>query len=293
MTSRDDIYDFRVGHFDCAAVSDGSFTYTSPFFPSPAEMLFANAPSDQLELALAAFGLDAMVWKAITLSYTCLLVITGETRVLVDTGAGRSGPDTGRLIENLSVMGVDPRQIDLVVLTHGHPDHLGGNTDAQATVLFPNADWVMSKAEWDFWMEGEAEAVLPQHSRAMLVECARRNLQPIKERLILTAGEQEIRPGIRVVAVPGHTPGHMVVWVESSEEQLVYISDLALHPLHFAEPEWVLGVDLAPREAAAQRRIIFAKAAAANCRLMGAHLPFPGLGRISAHGAGWRWEAVD
>ena len=118
-----------------------------------------------------------------------------------------------------------------------------------------------------------------------------RNLQPIKERLSLVTGEEEIQPGIWVVPAPGHTPGHLAVRVASSREQLLCISDLALHPLHFEEPGWVAGVDMLPDQVVAQRRALFAMAAAAECRVMAFHFPFPGLGRVSAKGNGWRWEA--
>jgi glyoxylase-like metal-dependent hydrolase (beta-lactamase superfamily II) len=284
-------YQFKVGDFHCTAVSDGSLTYAPPTFPPPIEMLFVNAPPDRLAQVLAAHGSGMEEWKAWTSAYTCLLVDTGSSRVLIDTGAGGLGPDTGKLLENLASAGVNPGQIDLVVLTHGHPDHLGGNTDADGNVLFPNARWLMSKVEWEFWMEGQAEAVLPEHSKAVLLGYARRNLQPIKERLTLVAGEQEIQPGIRVMPAPGHTPGHMVVWVASSQEQLLCVSDLALHPVHLEEPGWVAGVDMLPDQVVAQRRALFAMAATADCRVMAFHFPFPGLGRISAKGASWRWEA--
>ena len=285
-------YQFKVGEFDCVAVSDGFFTYAPPAFPSPPEMLFVNAPPDRLARALAAHGLGAEAWKAWTTAYTCLLVTTGSSRVLIDTGAGALSPTTGKLLESLSSLGIDADQIDLIVLTHGHPDHLGGNTDAEGTVVFPNARWVIAKAEWEFWMEGQAEAALPEPSRDMLVGCARRNLQPIKERLTLVAGEEEIQPGIRVAPGSGHTPGHMTVWVTSSGERLVCVSDLALHPLHLEEPGWVAGVDMLPDRVVAERRALLAAAAAEDCRIMAFHFPFPGLGRVSKQGSGWRWEAV-
>jgi len=283
-------YRFKVGDFDCTAISDGSFTYAPPIFPPPADFLFVNAPKDRLAQMLAAQGSDMEDWQAWTSAYTCLLIDTGSSRVLIDTGAGRLGPNTGKLPDNLASLGVDPGQIDLVVLTHGHPDHLGGNTDASGTVLFPNAGWLMSKAEWEFWMEGQAEAVLPEHSKAVLLGFARRNLQPIKERLSLVSGEEEIRPGIRVLPAPGHTPGHMAVRVASAQEQLLCVSDLALHPLHLEEPGWVAAVDMLPDQLVAQRRALFPTATAANCRVMAFHFPFPGPGRVSVKGAGWRWE---
>jgi glyoxylase-like metal-dependent hydrolase (beta-lactamase superfamily II) len=284
-------YQFKVGDFDCTALSDGSFTYAPPMFPPPADFLFGNAPKDRLAQLLAAHGSDMEKWAEWTSAYTCLLVESGDTRMLIDTGAGGLGPNTGRLLENLASAGVDPRQIDLVVLTHGHPDHLGGNTDANGNVLFPNARWLMSKVEWEFWMEGQAEAVLPEHSKAVLLGSAQRNLQPIKERLSLVTGGQEIRPGIRLLPAPGHTPGHMAVRVESSQEELLCISDLVLHPLQIEEPGWVAAVDMLPDQLVAQRQALLPTVTRDDCRVMAFHFPFPGLGRVSPEGDGWRWEA--
>ena len=278
-------YPFKVGDFDCTAISDGSLTYEPPMFPPPGDLLFVNAPKDRLGRALPAHGLEMEKWKTWTSDYTCLLVEGGGSRVLIDTGAGGLGPNTGRLLKSLASVGVDPGQIDVVVLTHAHPDHLGGNTDADGNVLFPNATWVMSKVEWEFWMEGQAEAVLPEDAKAVLLGFARRGLQPIKERLSLVTGEEEIQPGIWVVPAPGHTPGHLAVRVASSRQQLLCISDLALHPLHFEEPGWVAEVDMLPDQVVAQRRALFAMAAAAKCQVMAFHFPFPGLGRVSAKGS--------
>ncbi|MBN1631383.1 MAG: MBL fold metallo-hydrolase [Thermoleophilia bacterium] len=288
-----DTYHFTIGDFKCMAISDGSFTYAPPLFPSPPDLLFVNAPKDRLASALLAHGLETSTGEAWTSAYTCLLVENGSRRVLIDTGAGGLGPNTGHLLENLLSAGVEPGQIELVVLTHGHPDHLGGNTDANGDVLFPNADWLMSETEWKFWMEGQADAVLSERSKAVLIGTARRKLEPIRERLRLITCEEEIESGIWVVPAPGHTPGHLAVRVASSGEQLLCISDLALHPLHMEQPDWVAAVDMFPEQLAAQRRALFAAAAATDCLVMAFHFPFPGLGRLSPEGAGWRWKAQD
>jgi glyoxylase-like metal-dependent hydrolase (beta-lactamase superfamily II) len=283
-------YRFKLGEFDCTAISDGSLTYAPPMFPPPGDLLFVNAPKDRLAQALRAHGLEMEEWKTWTSPYTCLLLDTGSKRVLIDTGAGTLAPSTGKLVGNLASLGVNPGQIDLVILTHGHPDHLGGNTAADGTLLFPKARWVTSQIEWDFWMEGQAVAVLPEHGREVLLGSAQRNLPPIKERVDLVVGEKEVLPGIRMLPAPGHTPGHTVVAVSSAGEELLVLSDLVLHPIHMEEPEWFAGVDMLPDQLVSTRRALLNRVAQEKSLVLLFHFPFPGLGQVVPRGGGWEWK---
>ena len=124
------------------AVSDGTHIYTPPTFPPPATFLFANAPREHLEQALREHNLKPEQWVEWISPYICVVVNTGEHRVLVDTGADGLGPNTGKLLENLKAEGIAPEDIDTVILTHGHPDHIGGNTDSEGKPVFCNARYV-------------------------------------------------------------------------------------------------------------------------------------------------------
>ena len=285
-------YRFKVGRFECIAVSDGTYTYAPPVFPPPGTFLFANAPGASLETALGEYNLSLEQWKEWISPYICLLVDTGEHQVLVDTGADGLAPSTGRLLQNLQAERITPEDIDTVIITHGHPDHLGGNTDADGRLAFPNARYVMWQDEWDFWTSGRAELMLDEHSRETLMKFANENLPPIKGQLDLIDSEKEIISGIYAVAAPGHTPGHMALAISSRDEQLLCISDTVLHPIHLEHPEWCAAVDLLPEQVVATRRRLLNRAATEKALVLAFHFPFPGLGRVDRKGETWQWLPI-
>jgi len=211
----------------------------------------------------------------------------------VDTGAGSLAPTTGRLLQNLQAEGITPEDIETVILTHGHPDHIGGNIDAEGKPAFPNARYVMWKNEWDFWTSEQAEQRLEEHVREVLLKFARENLPPIQGQVDLFDRETEIVPGIRAVTAPGHTPGHMALEVSSESEQLLCISDAALHPIHLEQPEWHATVDFDPEQVVATRRRLLDRAAARKALVLAFHFPFPGLGRVVQKGEGWQWQPIE
>ena len=161
-----------------------------------------------------------------------MVIDTGENCVLVDTGADGLGPKTGRLIQNLNAEGIAPEDFDTVILTHGHPDHIGGNTDSEGKPAFPSARYVMWEDEWSFWNSDLTELKVDKHVKEVLLKFARKNLLPIKDQLSLVDHETEIVPGIHAIAASGHTPNHMALAIFSKAEQLLHISDVALHPIH-------------------------------------------------------------
>jgi glyoxylase-like metal-dependent hydrolase (beta-lactamase superfamily II) len=288
-----EIYRFKLGTFECMAVSDGTFTYTPPNFPPPATFLFANAPKERLEQVLREHNLQLEQWVEWISPYICLLVNTGKHLVLVDTGAGGLGPNTGKLLQNLRAGGITPEDIDTIILTHGHPDHIGGNTNAEGKPAFPNARFVMWKDEWDFWNSDLAGLKVDEHTRELLSMLARKNLPPIQSQLDLIDHEAEIVPGIQAIAAPGHTPAHMALAISSGIERLLCISDAVLHPIHLEQPDWHAAIEFAPQQVVTTRRQLLKRAETEKALVLAFHFPFPGLGHVIQREEGWQWKPIE
>jgi glyoxylase-like metal-dependent hydrolase (beta-lactamase superfamily II) len=286
-------YHFKIGRFKCVTVSDGEMTYAPPAFPPPPVFLFADAERAKLARVLSGYGINVAEWREWVSSYTCLLIDTGQSRILVDTGAGSLASGTGKLLENLRQEGVSPDDIHLVILSHGHPDHVGGNLDGAGKPVFTRARWMISKAEWQFWTVDRGEPGPDEHGRGMLIDIARKNLLPLQGRIDLIENEGEILPGVKLVFAPGHTPGQMAIDLESEGERLLFLADVVIHPVHVEHPEWPAATDVSPEQVVKNRRRLLGKAAGEKSLVMAFHFPFPGLGRVHPKGESWQWEPVE
>jgi glyoxylase-like metal-dependent hydrolase (beta-lactamase superfamily II) len=285
---------FEVGEFECVSVSDGALNY-------PPESFFANVPLERVEEALRQRNLPTV---QIMTPYTCLFIDTGEHRVLVDTGAGNLGAHaaqmfpgldhstsvTGLLLENLRAAGIEPTEIDTVIITHAHPDHVGGTLDEAGRLVFGDAYYYTSEDEWDFWTSDAATT----KTSVIMVETARRNLDPLKERMTFVGDASEIVPGIRAIATYGHTPGHIALSIASGGKQLLHVSDAVVYPLHLEYPGWTPVFDILPEQAAASKRRIFDRAEEENALVFAHHFPpFPNLGHVLKKEQGWQWQPIE
>jgi glyoxylase-like metal-dependent hydrolase (beta-lactamase superfamily II) len=275
------IYRLKLGAFEVTVLSDGSFTLPSP-------LLATNLAEAELKEFVKANHIGADTFRT---QVNVVLVNTGDRSVLIDAGGGGwPQPTTGRLAASLQACGIEPTAIDLVVLTHAHPDHLWGAVDTKAgTMRFPNARYVISDREWDFWSDPERQGSFPEGWRGM-IQGTQAAFKLIADRTTRIKPGTEIVSGIATVESRGHTPGHMSVHLASSGEQALITGDAVTNGLiSFAHPEWQPGYDGEMDRAVVTRRRLLDQAATDRVLVLGYHLPFPGVGNVARDGAAYRW----
>ena len=227
-----------------------------------------------------------------------LLVDTGSQRILIDTGAGPLAPSTGKLEASLARAGFLASDIDVVLLSHAHPDHIGGLVREDGTLRFPNARILMSQREYDFWHSADLRSRLGSGSVYGSVELENlmgtwvdRYLQPMRDRLEWLADEAEIAPGIAAIDAPGHTPGHLGTAISSGGDSLLYAGDLLVMANQVAEPDWTTLFDLDPGQIVATRRRLLDRAA--TDRSIVFHYHFGEAGRFARRGTQFAWERLS
>lgn len=255
---------FQMGDIVVRVISDGELSY-------PTDFLYPNVPADELVPALAGrLNEDGHVW----VPYHCLLVTTPEQTLLVDSGLGpamataMSAP-AGRMLESLDRAGFAPADIDTVVISHAHPDHIGGLANG-SDLTFPGARHVIEAREWACWTDedqlrrmpdlltGTARTVLPLLAKADVVD--------------VVAGETELLPGVQLVPAVGHTLGHCVLRFASGSQSALFLADALLDELQLTHPTWLSAADMEPDDTVATRTRLLDSAVREGSLVLAYHL---------------------
>ncbi|GAB4515593.1 MAG: MBL fold metallo-hydrolase [Roseibium sp.] len=266
---------YSVGDFEVTTLHDGAVSLQEP------QKTFAmNVGAEEFSAVNADNFLPD---DGFQISFTPTLVNTGNELVLFDTGNGEGArPARGNMRSALENAGYTPEQVDVVVLTHMHPDHIGGLMEGGAPA-FPNARYVTGQKEYDFWsaMDPEANGV---------TKLLASNVKPLAEKMTFLDDGGSVVSGITAMAANGHTPGHMIYMLDNGGKQLAVTADTANHYVwSLAHPEWEVRFDMDKEAAAATRKSVFGMLAADKVPFAGYHMPFPAVGYVEANGNGFRY----
>lgn len=281
-------YQHKVGDVQIIALLDGTN------FMSPS--LFKDIPQQQVHEILKKYYADQD--KGIQTSVNAFLVNTGKSLVLVDSGAASCfGTHLGSILKNLVASGYKPEQVDTILLTHLHPDHVCG-ISKDGVANFPNATVYVSNDEANYWLDPKQAAKLPKDKQENYLDTVEKIKQAIapyqaKQRFKTFKLGDEIQ-GFKVINTAGHTPGHFSYELKTQGESVVFIGDIVhSHTVQFDKPETAIEYDIDPKKAVATRLKQFADFAKNGQTIAAPHLPFPGIGHIySADGKSYQWIPV-
>jgi glyoxylase-like metal-dependent hydrolase (beta-lactamase superfamily II) len=277
------IYRFKIGSYELTAVHDGVW------YRDIDDKFVRNVPFAEVQKALSDARMPA---SQIVLPFTALLVNTGAKLVLIDTGTGgQVAPTAGSM--DLGAAGIDPKAVDIILISHFHPDHINGIKTKDNELVFPNAEINVPAPEWAYWMDDGRMNAAPDAARGAFRN-ARRIFGDIANRVNHFESGKEVAPGITSIAAYGHTPGHAVFAVASGNQSLLVLGDTTNHPALFARhPDWQAVFDVDGDMAAQTRKLLLDRAVADRMLVQGYHFPFPASGYIARESKGYEFVPVQ
>ena len=277
-------YRFTHGKMQATMVSDGILPLGEP------SASFLGTSKEEIGKMLTDNFLSP---SNVVLEQNILVLNTGDKLVLFDTGMGSStmfGPTTGKMLASLKAAGIDPKDIDAVVATHAHCDHVWGIMADDGSRHFPNAQIYISQADFDYWTDEKKLTAKDPAYMIPFVEGARKNLLPNRDRMVFFKDGQEFLPGIQALAAPGHTVGHTVFLITSDGKTLAAIGDLTHHQVLLVEkPRIEFAYDTDSKQSANTRVRVLDMLATNRIPLVAYHFPWPGVGHVAKNGEGFRY----
>ncbi len=272
------VHRFVLNEIEITSVLDGALQMgiSPPFLLDESDEQIAaiarqaNLPTDKLEN-----------------NFVPVLVNTGDTLILIDTGCGPARRENGAgfLRARMAEAGYAPEDVDIVALTHVHPDHIGGIWE-DGELAFPNAQLMIGRREFDAWKSGDGIPPQREQNREMFLEI----VAPLEDKFRFLEDGDEIAPGVTTEAAFGHSAGHLMFRVESGGKQALIWSDVANHYVFsVGHPGSKVGFDDDKAMAIATRNRVLAETADSGVLVVGHHMPFPAVGYVERAGEAFRW----
>jgi len=280
------VYRYKLASYEIIQLMDGART-----FPMPDKFVVNVSKDEAIKAAVAAYMPEGKV----TIPFSPMIVNTGSKLVAIDTGNGlgahaASKGVVGQARHNMEAAGIDPKQIDIVIISHFHGDHIGGLKNADGSPAFPNAEIKVPAVEAKFWGDDANAAKANGFNKGQFG-----NVKKMMAGLKVTPyeGGKEVAPGITSIFTPGHTPGHMSFVLASGSQKMLVQSDVTNIPSMFLNnPDWQVFFDNDPNLAVATRHKFYDMAAAEKMTVSGYHFPYPCVGHVEKAGAGYRLVPV-
>jgi glyoxylase-like metal-dependent hydrolase (beta-lactamase superfamily II) len=270
----------RIGRFTVTALTDGYADMPYGYFPG-------RSPAEVEQAAATAFTARP---SGVRFLFNQYLVEDGERRILIDAGPAGSIGETGALPQALAALGLERDQIDAVIVTHMHQDHMGGLI-VGGTKNFPNAELYIDRRDVTHWTDPAKQSGAPDYLQTSFRMAG--ELVGLYPDLQAIDGEREIVPGVSIVDLTGHTPGHIGVRIEDAGKSLIMVSDMIFPVVHPQATDVFFLFEQDQAAAKAMRDRFFPRAAAEGALIAATHMPFPGLGRIVDDGGRMRWQVAD
>jgi glyoxylase-like metal-dependent hydrolase (beta-lactamase superfamily II) len=274
-------YRFKLGTIEATVVSDG------PLAIGPATRTFRGPSEEELGKMMSDQFLPA---NNVVLDQNVLVINTGDKLALFETGMSsvKRNDDMGRLVQSLKQSGIDPKDIDAVIPTHAHIDHIGGIMAADGSRTFPNAQIYIAQADLEFWTDDKRMGTAGEGSSL----AAKKNLLPNRDRIVFYQDGKEVIPGVQAMLTPGHTVGHTSFVITSGGKSLFVVGDLMHHVILVEKPRMEVAFDTDPKQGIETRIKVMDMLAAQRMPALVYHMPWPGIGHFAKQGDGFRYVAA-